>query len=129
MRPRKKIVCKRRASRSGRDLTKFVRRFITSSLADGEPTIARAAEAAEMSVRTFQRRLLDVGLTYHQLLNEVRLETAMRLLVRSELSIAETARALGYSDPAHFTRAFKRWTGEAPSTFRQRLRQGCRRGS
>lgn len=84
-----------------------------------------------MSVRTLQRRLLDFGLTYSQLLDQVRLETALRLLERSEASLAEAslaeaALALGYSDPAHFTRAFVRWTGEAPSAVRHRMRQACR---
>ena len=118
---------KRRASAAGRCLASYVRRFIASSLADGEPTVARAAEAAGMSVRTLQRRLLDADLTYHQLLNEVRLVTAMRLLIGPEMSVAEIALALGYSDSAHFSRAFKRLTGEAPFALGQRLRRACRR--
>ncbi|MDJ0944911.1 MAG: helix-turn-helix transcriptional regulator [Kiloniellales bacterium] len=111
----------------GRNLVAFVRCFIARSLADGDPRIARAAEAAKLSVRTLQRRLLAAGLTYHQLLDEVRLETAIHLLVRSDNSVAETARALGYAHPGHFTRAFRRWTGDAPASFRKRLRSGRRR--
>jgi len=106
----------------------LVRHWIASSLAGGDPTVARAAEAAGMSVRTLQRRLMDFGLTYRQLLDEVRLEMACGLMERSEANLAETAVALGYSDPAHFTRAFERWTGEAPSAFRHRIRQAHRRG-
>jgi len=33
-------------------------------------------------------------------------------------SLGEIARMLGYSDHAHFTRAFHRWTGVAPRDFR-----------
>ena len=126
---RNSVVRKRSAPRAGHCLVDLVRLHIASTLADGEPTIAKAAQAANMSVRTLQRRLLDVGLTYHQLLNEVRLEEAMRLLVRSEVSVTECSVALGYAHPAHFTRAFKRWTGEMPSAFRLRLRKACRRGA
>ena len=116
-------------SLSGHQLTAFLRCFIAGSLADGEPTIARAAVAANIHVRTLQRRLTDAGATYHQLVNEVRLETALLLLVRSEKSVADIARALGYSHPGHFTRAFRSWTGETPSAIRKRLRKGCRRRS
>ena len=98
-----------------------VRRWIASSLADGRPNINRAAEAAGMSVRTLQRRLGDLGLTYGQLRDEVRLETACRLLDGSEVSVAQTALALGYSDPAHFTRAFTRWTGSTPQAYRRHI--------
>ncbi len=126
---RNSVVRKRGDSPAGRNLVKFIRHFVASILADGEPSVAKAARAAGMSVRTLQRRLLDLGLTYHELLNEVRLEKAMQLLVRSDLTIAGVARALGYSHAAHFSRAFKRWTGEMPSAFRQRMRKACKRRS
>jgi AraC-like DNA-binding protein len=113
------------ASRADCVPTTHVRRAIAASLAKSPPTIAQAAEAAGMSVRTLQRRLLDVGLTYSQLLDEVRLETACHLLERSETNLAEIAAALGYGDPANFTRAFLRWTGKTPSVFCRRIRQGC----
>ena len=98
-----------------------VRRWIASSLADGSSNISRAAEAAGMSVRTLQRRLGDLGLTYARLRDEVRLETACRLLDESEVNVAQAALALGYSDPAHFTRAFTRWTGSTPRAYRRRI--------
>ena len=113
------------ASRADCDPTTHVRRTISALLAKGEPTIAQAADAVGMSVRTLQRRLLHVGLTYSHLLDEVRFETACHLLERSETSLAEIAAALGYGDPANFTRAFLRWTGKTPSVFRRRSRQGC----
>ncbi len=126
---RNKIVRGLCPSRADCDLATLVRRSTAASLAKGHPTIAQAAEAADMSVRTLQRRFLDFGLTYSQLLDEVRLETACRLLEWSETSLAEIASALGYADPANFTRAFQRWTGETPSGFRRRIRQGCKRRS
>ena len=126
-RKRIQTVDKSSASCADRDLATFVRRFIRSSLASGDVTIRKAAKAADMTARTLQRRLGAVGLTYSQLVDEVRLGTAIRLLVRPEMSLSEIALTLGYSDPGHFTRAFKRWTGETPTVFRKRLRQGRRR--
>jgi len=125
----RKIVHGLCASRADSDLTTLVRRLTAESLAKGHPTIAQAAEAADMSVRTLQRRLLKFGLTYSQLLDEVRLWTACRLLERSESSLAEIASALGYADPSNFTRAFQRWAGESPSVFRRRIRQEWKRQS
>ncbi|QBR72049.1 hypothetical protein CU048_13110 [Beijerinckiaceae bacterium] len=40
-------------------------------------------------------------------------------LLRSGASAIETAYELGYSDPAHFTRAFRRWSGRTPREWRQ----------
>ncbi len=127
-RKRQKIARRPSASLKGHHLTAFVRRYISGALADGDPKITKAAAAANLNVRTLQRRLLDTGITYHQLVCEVRLETAIILLVRSDETVAKIASVLGYSHPGHFTRAFKRWTGSAPSTIRRRLRRGCGQG-
>ena len=84
------------------------------------PSIVGAAMAAGVSVRGLQRRLAADGLTYSQLLEEVRRDAALRLIEDRNRSLAEIASALGYSDPPHFTRAFLRWTGITPRAYRQR---------
>ena len=53
-------------------------------------------------------------------LGGTRFEVCDRLLRDPERSLGEIAFALGYSDQAHLTRAFRRWTGECPSEYRQR---------
>ena len=109
------------------DLETAVRRWIASSPAVGHPPIAQAAKASGLSPRTLQRRLSDVGLSYKQLLDEARMETALHLLEQTEASMAKIGLALGYANPANFTRAFERWTGETPSAVRRRHRRanGC----
>lgn len=72
------------------------------------------------SVRTLQRRLTTSGVTYSQIVQNVRCAAARRMLADRQPSICEIARMLGYSDPAHFTRAFLRWTGVTPRQFRSR---------
>jgi len=57
-----------------------------------------------------------------ELLDEVRKATAGRYLDRSELAISEIAYLLGYSEPAAFHRAFKRWYATTPEHFRTRAR-------
>ncbi len=103
------------------DLATFVRRSITASLPGGVLSVVGTAEAAGLSVRGLQRRLAADGLTYSQLLDEARRDLAFRLIEARGPSFAEIASVLGYSDPAHFTRAFVRWTGMTPRAYRQRV--------
>jgi len=88
----------------------------------GIETLPAAARAAGLSRRTLHRRLSEAGLSFSKLRDEARLVTAMRLL-DTDLKLSEIAVELGYSDPAHFTRAFKRWTSVSPLLYR-RVRHG-----
>ena len=97
---------------------------IITALLDGGSRAANidfVAVRIGMSVRTLQRRLRAMGLTYSDVVQRARRSAAQRFLTDRGAEIAEIARALGYSDPAHFTRAFQRWTGSTPCEFRARL--------
>ncbi|BAQ64118.1 AraC family transcriptional regulator [Geminocystis sp. NIES-3709] len=91
---------------------------IKSHLKEGYPSINLASEIAKMPIRSLQRRLAKDGLTYSQLVTRIRYEKAVYLLQNSPLKMIEIAYELGYEDPAHFSRAFKRWTGISPHHFR-----------
>jgi len=78
------------------------------------------AKIAETSPRTLRRWLSQEGTSWRDLINRIRFERAAQLLQHSPLTLAEVSKDLGYSDPAHFTRAFRRWTGEVPRDFRRR---------
>ena len=75
-----------------------------------------------MSARTLQRRLKYCGVDFEDLLDETRRSEALRLISEGEHTMTDIAYRIGYSDPAHFTRAFRRWTGAAPSRFPTNLR-------
>jgi len=75
-----------------------------------------------MSERTLHRRLAEDGASYQELLEEVRKAAASRYLDESPLAISEIAYLLGYSEPAAFHRAFKRWYATTPEHFRTRSR-------
>jgi AraC-like DNA-binding protein len=79
-----------------------------------------AAIAAELglSEQTLYRRLKAEGTTFEQIADGLRHRLAVRYLREERLSAKETAYRLGFSDPAAFSRAFKRWTGRSPSAFR-----------
>jgi AraC-like DNA-binding protein len=68
--------------------------------------------------RTLQRRLQERGLDYTELVAEARLTAARKLLSDPGIAVTDIAHELGYSDAANFTRAFRKWTGLAPSAYR-----------
>jgi len=84
--------------------------------------LAAISREIGMSARTLQRRLKRSGVDFDALHDETRRSEALRLIELRKYSATEIAYMVGYSDPAHFTRAFKRWTGQAPSRFRAALR-------
>ena len=88
-------------------------------LASGEVGIERLARDLGYSRQTLYRRLKAEGITYEQLLDGLRHRLALRFL-REGLSVKDAAYRLGFSDPAAFSRAFKRWTGTSPSDMRTR---------
>ena len=85
----------------------------------GEPLpIDALAKAVFMSRRSLERALADEGTTAAALIDDERKQRALAWL--PALSVNEVAARLGYSDARAFARAFKRWTGMAPSEARTR---------
>ncbi|HEY6988781.1 MAG TPA: AraC family transcriptional regulator [Bryobacteraceae bacterium] len=95
-----------------------VRRVLARRLAKGEIQIESVARALLTSTRSLQRRLASAGVSYQQVVDGARQEAADRYLSSSTLSIEEIAYLLGYSEPAAFHRAFRRWKGITPQAFR-----------
>lgn len=79
----------------------------------------RIALALGVNLRGLRRRLAREGVSWNTLLEEVQSDIARRELQRPEATVREVAERLGYSEPRAFYRAFKRWTGETPKTFRE----------
>lgn len=77
------------------------------------------ARARGEGVRSLQRRLAEVGLSWRQLRDAVREDEAKFLLAHGRQSLFDIALAVGFSDQAVFSRAFSRWTGQTPSAFRR----------
>ena len=66
----------------------------------------------------FRKRLSELGLTYQKLLDQTRHELAQRYLDDPSKSVTEITFLLGFSEQSAFTRAFKRWSGIAPTAYR-----------
>jgi AraC-like DNA-binding protein len=82
------------------------------------PTLAGIAAERHVDPRTLRRQLDAEGTSFRALREEVRHRVAVELLSTTELTVAQVSERLGYSDPASFSRAFRRWTGRAPGSVR-----------
>ena len=107
-----------RLPRSG-DPLELTRSALTTRLRAGEPTLERVAADLGMTGRTLQRRLVDRGSSFKELLDDVRRELACAYLKRSSVSLSEVAYLLGYSDASAFNRAFRRWADMTPAEYRK----------
>lgn len=98
-----------------------VQRVIASLLAQpgGSCTLEVLSTRLGVSSRSLQRRLLNEGLTFRDVLNGSSKELAEQLLKDEKLSVAKIAERVGFFDERSFARAFRHWTGVAPSQWRQ----------
>jgi AraC-like DNA-binding protein len=88
---------------------------LISILHKGGPNINVVSRELGVSRYTLCRRLKAEGITYKKVLDELRLKLAIHYLTNERTSVNETAYLLGFSEPAAFSRAFRRWTGVRPS--------------
>lgn len=101
------------------DFLSTLQNTIVSAMHRGDPSIARVATRLGFTPRTLQRKLEDDGLTFQQVLEDLRQDMARQYLVGSQLSITEISGLLAYTDATAFGRAFRRWTGRTPAEFRR----------
>ena len=84
----------------------------------GEASMDVIAGKLGLSRQTLFRRLKAEGVTFERVLDELRHKLALYYLSGKKVSVNETAYLVGFSDPAAFSRAFKRWTGSSPRAMR-----------
>jgi AraC-like DNA-binding protein len=107
-----------RAQPSAQDFAQLVAARVRALLPVGA-SMEAVAQALHMSPRTLQRRLDEEGTRFSEVLDGVREELARTWMADRALPLAEVGCRLGFSDLATFSRAFKRWTGKPPGTFRR----------
>jgi AraC-like DNA-binding protein len=91
-----------------------VESLLVPILHTGAASIDMVAGKLGLSRQTLFRKLKAEGITFEQVLDELRHKLALHYLDANKASVNQTACLLGYSDPAAFSRAFKRWTGSSP---------------
>lgn len=96
-----------------------IRQFIIEQLPEtGVPSLQQVAEHLGISTRQLQRKFQKEGTNLTELIEAVRTNLAIAYLTQSDHKLAYVAQMLGYSEQSAFQRAFKRWTGETPQSFR-----------
>ncbi|MER0238343.1 AraC family transcriptional regulator ligand-binding domain-containing protein [Fulvimarina sp. MAC8] len=96
--------------------------LLAIALLEGHPKIDWVASKLETNRRALQRSLDQEGFNFSGLLEELLKERAITLLRSTDLNVTDVALQLGYSDSAHFSRAFRRWTGTPPCRYRSEIR-------
>lgn len=95
-----------------------VEALLMPSLHTGGTNIDAIAHTMAMSRQTLYRRLKAEGATFEEVLEALRHKMALHYLQGKKVSVNETAYLVGFSDPAAFSRAFKRWAGKSPREAR-----------
>lgn len=78
------------------------------------PDMESMARDLGITERTLRRRLSSEGTSYREIIDQVRAERADLLLSNKKRTIDKIASDLGFSDPASFVRAYRRWHGKTP---------------
>lgn len=109
-------------ARQSSNLTEELRRYLRAHVTRQRCKAERVARMRLVHRRTLSRHLRAEGTTFRQLSNEALFRVAKQLLVDTSMTLTQISTALNFSEPAAFTHAFRRWSGMAPSAWRQENR-------
>lgn len=115
------MIARRIAAIDGAIVSLRARDEIAKKLSSGEPRREEIAKALRLSDSTFMRRLREEGVSFAQLLDETRRDLARDYLANEQISLAEVAFLLGFSDQSSFFRACRRWFDQPPRRLRSSL--------
>src|SRR5262249_5557590 len=105
------------AERAGSFETQLRRLLRTLVLAQ-KCSLKSVGQLFKLQPRTLNRRLEREEINFRALADQARHDVARHLLGDTSLAITQVAAMLGYSEPSAFSRAFRRWSGEAPTVWR-----------
>ena len=98
-----------------------IKSIVSIELPGAMPSFADIADTLHMSESSLRRRLQKENTSYQALKDEVRCEVAINKLLHEQAKIADLADHLGFTEPSSFVRSFKSWTGDTPSSYRERM--------
>ncbi|MXO94810.1 helix-turn-helix domain-containing protein [Erythrobacter aquimaris] len=105
-------------ARSELPLSLKVKSEIGKKLSGGVPKLSDIALTLGMSGRTLHRKLGEQDAVFQDLVDQARRELSERLLRTTDYPLVEIAFLTGFAEQSGFTRAFKRWAGETPRSYR-----------
>ena len=100
------------------DLVESVSYQIRQYLSSGQCGLASIAAALALTPRTLQRRLQREGTSFAEVLEHVRRELALQYIENPAMEIKEISYLLGFCDASAFIKAFRKWTGQTPGSYR-----------
>ncbi len=109
---------------SEEEVVRAVLTNMSDQLAYETPTLETSAGVLGLHPRTLERRLARWGVPFESLLDEFRRTRSLQLIQEGAYNLTDIAFLVGYADSAHFTRAFRRWTGRPPRDYVRGLRLG-----
>lgn len=95
-----------------------VLRLLEDATLEKKSNLETVAAQLNMTSRTLRRKLMAEGSHFQQLKDNVKRDKAISLFEHPNLTLAEIGLAIGFTELATFSRAFKHWTGVSPSTYR-----------
>jgi AraC-like DNA-binding protein len=99
-------------------LSDKVNRYLISNAYLGVLSLEETAANFHLSPRTLQRRLKEEDVSFQQLADRARQHLAVQALRQGRYTVKEIAYMIGYNELSAFSRAFKRWTGNSPESYR-----------
>ena len=102
---------------SEEEVVRAVLTTMSTRLAYETPTLETSAGVLGLHPRTLERRLARWGVPFESLLEEFRRTRSLQLIQEGTYNLTDIAFLVGYADSAHFTRAFRRWTGSRLETM------------
>ena len=118
-----KVIIRQLAMIDKADIVAQVTAVMIDQLPLGHISDDSVANALNMSVRTMHRKLTDANSSFRSMLVDIRRELAEAYILDNSLTLTEISLLLGFSEQSSFSRAFKNWTGNAPSAVRQAAAQ------
>ncbi|CAD5256112.1 conserved hypothetical protein [Alteromonas sp. 38] len=97
----------------------IITQFIVETLPERVPELTDIANHLSISPRQVQRKFQKEGTNLTNLLEDIRISLATSYLSQTDHKLLYISLMLGYSEQSAFQRAFKRWTGLTPQSFRQ----------
>lgn len=105
--------------RRDRETVRQVRDILATALPK-PVSLEYVADQLHLSSRTLHRRLRDEGSGFRAIKDTLRRDIALAKIEKKVQPISQIAFELGYSETSAFFRAFRKWTGKAPTTYRRR---------
>lgn len=100
------------------DVAHAIEEKLSQGLND-EMSVAGVAKELNLSRSQCSKLFSKVyGLSPRQYISRQKLNSAKELLVTTNLSVSDIAEKLGFRSASHFSRQFRRWTGQSPTEYK-----------